>query len=1270
MIKLAAVLLVWLFVLVANPVLANPLEIATRAESSGDLELAFDTYLSVLDDEPENLTALHRAAVLSLEFGMAELGLELSRSLAQIAGEQRRTDLVQLANDNISAVHSQYPDWVTSRLDAAAGYDGDTADVVAEWETLVAEANQSTDAGEAIATLETALLIAEETFGPRHWVTIVSQRDLGFVYRQVGLGAEAEQYYSDALAMAEEVLGASHPQTIEIVGLLADLYVAAGNPEQGVDMAEMAALAFADSLGADHTSTVESRLAVLDALESSGRFEEAINAALDLCADIVGAWGRLHEAHLSCLERQGGLQMTAGMLTEAAHTYLDISDVMSRSVAMVDDRVLNNLSQLGEIYRRQGRYDEGKKLLSGVIQLALQTANPGAAATAKSYLGRILNNLGDLDKALVVTKEVLDYGLEAWLDQPLNIYNTLLEMGAIYQGLGQLADAEATFEEAFAGLIEGYGELHPSTMVAATNLGQIYESIGLYDDAEPILEAAVRNFETALGESHPNTLRARNNLALLHESQGNFREAEPLYLQNLDLLLARFGEDYTDTIAVSNNLAFLYMLMEAYEDAVVMFEDVVERWTATLGPEHPNTLKAVNNLGRVLMRLDRLDEAMLWLQQALATRGESLGEDHVDTIRSMIDMSELMLLQGRDSSAEILVSDALARAEANLSEQHPYTFDALNLLIRIKQSRGDIDAAIQLGSEGIARRSVFLDRMLWTAGQNAREGFIRLHRPELDRYLSLLVQGGRADAGQHMINASLQRKGLLLKITSEIQQIARLSEDPAVANIVAELELARQELAALTLSGPTPETGARHTEVLYQLEQRVNDLQAELGRASVRYRTSIAQINVDTLETVLPDNSVLVDFLTYEVDGHSRLVAGVMVKEAGEVRYDLVNYDDLAAVQDAVIDYRSWIQDDLADEEDLLESGELAYDEIWAPLVDSLDGFEYVYLVPDGVLNILPFAALIDEDENYLIQRYDLHLLTSLRDLLPNQFRLADGDYVVVAGPDYDSEDVVPEEQIAAARGRRSTAMQLGIRGAGSGLRGLSFAPLPGAAEEGRIINEQIESRDEPNIVYFGAEAQEVVLAELPQPPEILHMATHGFFLEADENLRRRLLKPQRSADLHVPPPGDNPLLRSGLAFAGVNTNAQFLGDIDTVNDGVLTALEVLDLNLSGTQLVVLSACETGLGEIHEGEGVYGLRRSFQEAGVAEVISSLWEVSDAGTQALMTSFYDRLLDGTPARVALREAQLELMDSPQWGYPYVWSAFMIVGSYESAGFSIN
>ncbi len=798
----------------------------------------------------------------------------------------------------------------------------------------------------------------------------------------------------------------------------------------------------------------------------------------------------------------------------------------------------------------------------------------------------------------------------------------------------------------------------------------IFEKGDLYDLAEPLIKDTLSKMEAAFGEAHPDTMRVRSNLGLIHESQGNFREAEPLYLKSLDMLKSAFGENHTDTIAVKNNLAFLYMLMEDFEASAQMFLEVEQQWVNLFGPEHQNSLKATNNLGRIYQKLDRLSEAEQQILNALNLRRSALGEKHIDSIRSMIDLGGVYLDQKRLPEAEKILTQALDLAENELGNLHPYTFDALNLLSKTLQVADKLQAAVELREVGFKRRSEFLDTMLWATGENAREGYIRLHRAEFNDYLSLLTQLDDDASAKRMIDASLQRKGLLLKVTSEIQQIATMTRDPALRELATQLENTRRELAAITLSGPTAETQGRHTEILYEIEQKVNELQGELGRASIRYRTSIAQVSADLLIDMIPEGTALIDFMVYEDLGEEKLLASVITKQDNKVIYELVPYGDRRTVDDIVLEYREIIQDDLADEDELLDIGILAYEIVWKPLQDLLANTENIYVIPDGVLNILPFTALVDDDENYLIQNHDVRILTSGRDLIPNDYRLAVGEYLVLAGPDYDSEDVVSDAALEEAKGRRSSALKLGIRGAGGGLRGLKFDPLPGAEEEGRIIVDQVTSNDAENQNFFGESAQESILGSMSEPPEILHIATHGFFLEADDTLRKRILKAQRSADLHVPPPGDNPLLRAGLAFAGINTNAQFLGDIDTSNDGVLTALEVLDLNLSGTRLVVLSACETGLGEIHEGEGVYGLRRSFQEAGVAEVISSLWEVSDAGTQALMTDFYDNLLSGLPARDALRKVQLDLIDSPEWGYPYIWSAFMIVGSYESAGFSVN
>ncbi|MCH7741752.1 MAG: CHAT domain-containing protein [Proteobacteria bacterium] len=1194
---------------------------------------------------------------------------------SQVENAVARSDIARVlaVNEEISRLFSSEPEWITESLAIASSVEEDQAEILEAYAQMSAEAQGAMEVGDfesAVAAQEGAMQLAQEMFGPEHWLTAASMRDLGFIYRQLGMGDEADAYYNEAVALASVILSEEHPQTLEIYGLIAELFSATGALDEAQAIGDLVIGGLSESLGLAHEKTIDARLNQVFMLEFSGLYDEASAALADTCTRVEENYGAWHPTTLECLLSQANLAVTMGDLAEAAALY-DLSlSRMGQSLPAINAKALNALSIRADIYREEGQYQMARDLLSGVIQTALQIGETGASYTAKSYLGRVFNNEGKLENARKLTEEVLDFGLSNWLDRPLDIYNTMLELGAIYQRQGKSAEAEATYEEALQGLNDLVGDQHPSTLVALNNLGQVYEEIGLYDKAEPILKRALDNLESTLGPENPQSSRARNNLALLFESQGNFREAEPLYIRSIEILSRTRGDDYTDTIAVRNNLAFLYMMMEEYDRSAEMFERVQEQWMVLFGEEHQATLKAMNNLGRIYHKLERLTEAEHLILRAGEVRRSVLGAEHPDVVRSMIDLGSVYLDQKRLPEADRLLTEALSLAEKILGEQHPYTFEALNSLARVKEAQNQLQAAVEIRETGFARRSVFLDRMLWVTGENAREGYIRLHRPEFSEYLALLTRLQSGDNGKRAIAASLQRKGLLLKVASEIQQISKMSTDPELKKVSEELESARKKLAAMTLSGPTAETQGRHVLVLYELEQKVNELQGELGRASVRYRSSIAQVSVDRLASVIPEAHALVDFLTYEEGGESKILAGIAINEGGVVRYELVQYPDRGEVDDAIIEYRTIIQDDQADEDEILEVGQIAYERVWQPIQDVIGDTKYVYLIPDGTLNILPFNALVTPDEEYLIQTHDLHVLTSGRDLLPNEYRLAQGDFVILAGPDYNSDEVVSKEVLDAAQGRRSAALQLGIRGAGGGLRGLNFAPLPGAEKEGRIIISQVQAINAPYRVFFGADAQEGVLSNMQRAPEILHLATHGFFLKADDTLRKRLLKLQRGGEVHVPPPGDNPLLRAGLAFAGINTNAQFLGDIDTINDGVLTALEVLDLNLSGTKLVVLSACETGIGEIHEGEGVYGLRRSFQEAGVAEVVSSLWAVSDEGTQALMTNFYGRILAGVPARDALRETQLELMDSPEWGYPYIWSAFMMVGSYESAGITVQ
>lgn len=1250
---------------------AQQAEAASVALESGDIETALEHFIAAHELDATNETYLSSVAVLAEEIGFVDLALEMQRMAVELAvssGEIRRIDDL---NSEINRLLSVMPAWVNEKISAASQVSVEQQEGFQIAQEMAQAAQEAVAAGDLAAALEAqenAVLIAQEVFGEEHWITASAYRDLGYLYRQLGQADEAEQFYSLALDIARQVLTESHPQTIEIQGLLAELYSASNAYDEVAMIYDLMAAAYAESLGPANAFTLARRLSLVSVLDTQGHHVKAGQILDGLCKAFQETYGRYHDQSIDCKRLQASILSYQGKLPEAVLVYEEVISLMSDSFANVNTTVLDVLTQLGEVFREQGRYGEARQLLAGVIVTASQMNELESVNAAKSYIARVLNNEGEYNRAEQITNEVLSYGRSHWQNTPVKFYNTMLELGGIYQHQGKLVAAENAFKETYAGFKRILGSDYQSTIVALSNLAQVYEQEGLYDLAEPALKDALAQFERVLGADHVNSSRSRNNLALLHESQGNFREAEPLYVKTLNIMSRVQGDDHTDTIGVRNNLAFLYMLMQQYDKAAPLFEQVFQQWSMLFGEDHQNTQKAMNNLGRIYHKQGNLVAAETLFLRARELRASQLGPEHMDTLRSMIDLGALYLDQKRLEEANTLLEETVKLLEKILGEQHPYTFEALDHLASVKEQMGQLNSAVGWRETAFNRRSEFFDRMLWVTGENAREGYIRLHRPEMDRYLSLVARLDTDDRGKKGINASLQRKGLLLKITSEIQQIAQLSQDPELVELAGNLQQARKELASLTLSGPTPETQGRHTDVLYELEQKVNELQGDLGRASVRYRSSIAHIDADALESALEDNSVLIDFLAYRDEDKYKLMASVLNKQGNDIQYDLIVYDDLAELEDIIIEYRTYIQDESADEDEILEIGQLAYEKIWGPLEEFVGDTEHVYLVPDGILNILPFNALVNKNQEYLIQNVDLHILTSGRDLLPNGFELAEGTYVILAGPDYDSDEVVSTAELEEAQGRRSAAIQLGIRGGGSGLRGLNFDPLPGAEQEGRLIMEQVTENAKDHKAYFKNDAQERVIATLDKPPEILHIATHGFFLKADDTLRKRLLKLQRGADLQVPPPGDNPLLRAGLAFAGINTNAQFLGDIDTVNDGVLTALEVLGLNLTGTKLVVLSACETGLGEIHEGEGVYGLRRSFQEAGVAEVISSLWEVSDAGTQALMTRFYGRLLAGEPARDALRTTQLELLESPEWGYPYIWSAFMIVGSYESAGYS--
>ncbi|MBF0183625.1 MAG: tetratricopeptide repeat protein [Magnetococcales bacterium] len=1239
---------------------AEEAKLGKEAAAKNDLAKAVAHFAKAHLLEPANQDYAHSAAVLSAGQGLAEQALVYFKAATKLAAMAGKHEDIAFYNDEISKLVSDVPAWVNEKIAAAAPVPPGKEQVVGNWSQLKAEVSNLLAQGQkeqAVAAAQKALTTAQEGLGPNHYATFASRRDLAGTLMQVGKMAESDKLLQQSISDGQRILGANHPDVLIAQTMLADIYEGQTKYKEAINQLKAAHAAATAGLSAKHPTTFSVAMALIRNMRNVSQYKEADALLKPLCETEEQVLGPYHGDSADCLVQLASLRVLQGDHEGAGSTFQKVLAIQEASLPANSPILLATRIQQAEFFRHEGDYPKAREVLELVLKQAAKE-DPNVME-AKSGLAKVFEDQGEFSKAEAMTNEVLAHEKAALgYDHP-NTLTTMNNLAGIYRKQSRLTDAESLYKKTLEKYRKVFGEDHLGTVSIMNNLGLVYETMGLYDEAELLLRAGLEISKKVLGDNHLSTLANMNNLALLHESQGNFEQAEPHYLNAIEAASWQFGADHPDTMAFVNNLAYLYMMQGGYGKAKPLFEKVLASWNKSLGEKNSRTMKAINNLARATAKMGNHKEAEPLFDKALQLRRTVLGENHMDTLRSMLDLGSLYGASKRYPEAEKLLRDTLQRAEKALGDQHPYTFETLNSLGKILREQNKQQDAFQLLKTGFNRRSSFLSRMLWATGDNAREGYIRLHRPELDEYLGVLAKADASQAGREVLDVGLQRKGQLLKVTSEIQQIVQMGKNPQLKALGDKLTATRKKLAALTLSGPTEETKNNHMQVIHELEKSVDTLQMELGQASRRFRQSAQQITVEQLSTALPKDSVLVDFLAYNDGEQKKLLAGILRIENGKPAFALVTYPNLKKLQDEIVRYRGAIQEEGLEEEELQKIGQEVYDLIWKPLLPGLAGRKNIYVVPDDMLNILPFNALIDAKGEYLLKNMDLHILSTSRDLIPDKMESAKGNFLIMAGPNYTSTKVVDATLMTQVAGKRSSN-QDSMRGfSGGGLRGLKFDPLPGAEKEGKLISETSKSKKEVNTIFTEDAAQENVVQTLAEPPKMLHIATHGFFLKADENLKKRLLSLQRGADVHLPPPGDNPMLRAGLAFAGINGSAPFLGEIPTENDGVLTALEVLGLNLSGTKLAVLSACETGLGEIHEGEGVYGLRRAFQEAGVKTVISSLWEVSDAGTQALMTGLYGRLAEGKSAHDALLESQRALLASKEWNYPYIWSAFMMV-----------
>jgi CHAT domain-containing protein/Tfp pilus assembly protein PilF len=901
-----------------------------------------------------------------------------------------------------------------------------------------------------------------------------------------------------------------------------------------------------------------------------------------------------------------------------------------------DPAVADSLHGLAVVLSEQGKSGESEVMERRALLIQQKwpgTENPEHAESPKSEAPALDNQ----ERAVAAGRDAAD---------------ALFRQGRVLQDQGKYKQAEQLYRQALAMDQKRVGPVHLDVAASLNNLAYVLYREGEYAQAEQLYRQALAMNQKLLGVEHLAVATNLNNLGEVLLNEGKDEQAAGLLGQSLKIRKKLLGAEHPDVAQSLCNLAAALGHMGHYEEAVQLARQALRMREKLLGAEHPGVAASLGTLADALSGQGHYRESELLMREALQMNQQRLGNEHPDIAVGLASLADALQSQGKYAEAEPIYRQVLALYQKRLGTEHPRVSGILRNLATLLMSRDQFQVALPLFVQSAQIEEKLLRA---TFSETRMRAALDLVRGEEEAVYGLLLE--------HPDSAELQR----LAMTTALLRKGRAAEAGTTANrllhrsrsnrgqkerFVRWQEL-REQREALLFGSP-PLSPADYRDRLSELGREADDLESQLAAEMPELRNLQPPDFDAVLSAVsarLPRGAVLIEVVFVQPFlfksrttnwGTPHYIAMVLsaektitVRDLGDAKtVDAQVRALLAALRNPKLDPR--------------EPAQALYQQILRPLLP--DGAAQVYLSVDGALNLIPFTALHDGTD-YLLDRRDFHYLTSGRDLLQTDSDRAAQPALVLADPDFGN--TAPTQSAAESK----TFYQL-----------LStLQPLPGARGEATLVGRLLSV---PPIL--GPKAKESAV-RAAHAPWVLHIATHGLFLNnrelshdqaREEALPRNQVKERKGvlfdhfATEELTMSGDaNSLSRSALVLAGA---AQGGHAKTTAEDGLLTSEEARSLDLFGTQLVVLSACETGQGELSAGQGVYGLRRAFLVAGAETVVTSLWQVNDAATGKLMELYYRRLLKQKQGRLqGMQEAMKEMR--AKYAHPYYWAPFLVIGS---------
>jgi tetratricopeptide (TPR) repeat protein len=991
-----------------------------------------------------------------------------------------------------------------------------------------------------------------------------------------------------------------------------------------------------------------------------------------------------------------------GELEKAESLYKETLKAVDGRAEIPDANRALCLSDYAEFCIVKGDMDHAESLLQRVLQTFEKDPSTHMLGliAARGRLAAVYRFKARYEESLDLCTKTLKLLESNDKDDQNKLTDILSVRGTVFYEIGKYSEAEGDFQRCLQIQERQGGTQHPEVVTTLSGLATVASATGDYSKAERYYERALEAGRLAYGKNHPVIAMLLGNMATLYSKMGNDQKAIVAAQESFEMSGTVFGEDHWATAAQANTLAVMLRdagQLEKAKSVLLKAWDVTRR---TSGQNSPQVALILGNLALLYEEMGETDEAEKLYKLGLGIRASHFQSKDPGAVDGLNNLAVFYMRRGDLENAENMLDWAMRVAQRTLGEEHPKVAYVLTNLVSFERLRGKLDAAAEAADR--ARRIVqkHLPKVLDSLSLQEQIKFQKANDyPSWEAGLSLALSHPEQETiARYSAGWVLNGKSMKAEVLARRAKLRGEADDSVIAESLRQLHGVEQALAGLVLDGPQSGESRNYSARLAALEEQQRKLVQQLG-TQIGTPLDTGWIPLESVQESLAKGEVLIEVVRFDPvplrpafirpNPSPRFVAWLITDDTSKPPR-VVDLGEANKIESAIQEIRATLQNAVADihndgepkaEARLRDKLKRLSDLVIAPLSKELADKPTWLVSPDGSLSIVPWEMLLINGK-YVVENHTVSYVISGRQLLRRPTHKKPGMSVVVADPDFDAvvtgpKDLVGAEDSASRQAYRAESINLET------LRSVKWSRLPGTREEARrVISKLSEFAGGQKVVaLLGKDAQKAEFKRKAKSPRVLVVSTHGFFVPVAPRTEFKpndgsphggrgiggLSTDQQEMDARVYSSShlmlaNNPLLQCGLALAGAN-RGDSSNDLHG-SDGILNGLEAASLDLTGTELVILSACDTGLGEIHVGEAVSSLRLAFLTAGADEVVATLWKVPDTETAELVSSLVERFAGGQPVEQSLRHAQLDMISQRREkhgaSHPLFWASFTCTG----------